>query len=41
MHETIVKNPQKQFPVFPSYIQAVRAMLPALFFNPGVGLNAN
>ncbi len=32
-------NPQVAYPVFPSYFAAMRAMLPSLLTNPGVGMN--
>lgn len=40
MTEYLQRNPETDFPVFPSYTAAVRAMLPYLFKNPGVGMNA-
>ncbi len=39
MHDYVAKNPETHYPVFSTYHQAVRAMLPALFSNPGVGVN--
>jgi len=40
MHEYIAANPDKPFPLFKSYWRATWAMLPFLFKNPGVGMNA-
>jgi fatty acid desaturase len=40
MHDYVQESPETRYPVFSTYARAVRAMLPALFFNPGVGLNA-
>jgi fatty acid desaturase len=40
MHHYVQGAPQTRYPVFSTYSRAVRAMLPALLFNPGVGLNA-
>lgn len=40
MHEYVRNTPEAGYPVFSTYARAVRAMLPALFRNPGVGLNA-
>ena len=40
MHDYMQESPETHYPVFSTYASAVRAMLPALFLNPGVGLNA-
>jgi fatty acid desaturase len=40
MHDYMTENPETNYPVYHSYWQAVRAMLPALFLNPGCGVNA-
>jgi fatty acid desaturase len=40
MHDYIEKTPGTIYPVFSTYAKAIGDMLPALFFNPGVGLNA-
>jgi fatty acid desaturase len=40
MQNYVLASPETRYPVFSTYSQAVWAMLPALVFNPGVGLNA-
>lgn len=40
MAQNQVANPQMVYPVFPSYLSAMRDMLPSMLFNPGVGMNA-
>jgi len=40
MQDYVQQSPGAGYPVFSTYGKAVRAMLPALFVNPGVGLNA-
>ncbi len=40
MQDYVQKAPETHYPVYSTYAKAVWAMLPALFFNPGVGLNA-
>ena len=40
MEEYVENNREIAYPVFASYWQATRAMLPYLFKNPGVGMNA-
>jgi fatty acid desaturase len=40
MDDYMTENPETAYPVYPSYWQAVRAMLPSLFVNPGCGVNA-
>jgi fatty acid desaturase len=40
MREYLERTPDVPFPVFRSYAAAVRHMLPSLFRNPGVGMNA-
>lgn len=39
MAQNQAANPQVAYPVFPSYLSAMRAMLPCLLTNPGVGMN--
>ena len=38
--QTYAQGTESDFPVYPSYRQAAMAMLPCLFMNPGVGVNA-
>jgi hypothetical protein len=40
MHEYVQKFPGTRYPLYTTYARAVLAMLPALFVNPGVGINA-
>jgi fatty acid desaturase len=40
MHDYMQQSPETRYPVYSTYARAIRAMLPALFCNPGVGLNA-
>lgn len=40
MNDYLEKAPELQYPMFPNYFQAVRDMVPYLFKNPGVGMNA-
>ena len=40
MNEHLQKEPALGIPCYSSYLSAVAAMLPTLFVNPGVGLNA-
>ena len=40
MQEYIAANPDKPFPLYKTYFTATWAMLPYLFTNPGVGMNA-
>lgn len=39
MHDYMQQNPQATYPVFESYWQAIRHMLPSMLKNPGVGMN--
>ena len=39
MDEYLAENPETDYPVYPSYLQATVAMLPYLFWNPGIGMN--
>lgn len=40
MQDYVILNPAVNYPVYSSYWQATVAMLPFLFTNPGVGVNA-
>lgn len=40
MNEYVEKQPELQYPMFRTYSGAVRDMVPFLFRNPGVGMNA-
>jgi fatty acid desaturase len=40
MDEYLLNNPETNYPVYSSYIQATAAMLPYLWRNPGIGINA-
>lgn len=39
MQEYLAGNPDRNFPIFTSYWQAIRQMVPWMFRNPGVGVN--
>lgn len=39
MDDYVHSNPDRDFPVYGTYLQATLAMLPWLFRNPGVGMN--
>ena len=39
MHEYLVDNPETNYPVYTSYLQATADMLPYLLKNPGIGMN--
>jgi fatty acid desaturase len=40
MREYVSANPEREFPIFPTYRRAIAAMIPHLLKNPGVGMNA-
>jgi fatty acid desaturase len=40
MEEYLVNNPHTNYPVYRSYFRATLAMIPFLFKNPGIGVNA-
>lgn len=40
MRDYVEQAPQTRYPIFSTYTKAVLDMLPSLFFNPGVGVNA-
>jgi fatty acid desaturase len=40
MDQYLAENPGTNYPVYPSYLRATTAMLPFLFTNPGIGMNA-
>jgi fatty acid desaturase len=40
MDEYLLNHPETTYPVYSSYLEATRAMLPCLFKNPGIGVNA-
>jgi fatty acid desaturase len=39
MNEYLLKNPETKYPIYSSYLEATRAMLPYLFKNPAIGVN--
>jgi fatty acid desaturase len=39
MNEYLSRNRDTKYPVYSSYLQATRAMLPYLWTNPGIGIN--
>jgi fatty acid desaturase len=40
MRDYLRSHPEHDFPVYPTYLSAVRAMLPSLWRTPGCGMNA-